>query len=250
MREKKALYVNWGGLGDHLSFSTLPEIFTNLGYDFYINERSSFRSQEIYDLIWGTNPYVKGLTSINGNCGHLPNWGVEDTVEFDKTLSMHSNIEKIYGLTPSNNFPKLYYKPNNLKQYNDYVLIDLNAFSVADYPHDIKVILDYLDTLKDEKLVCILPESSYGKTVVDLDNIGTIEKIKTSNIFNYADLIYSCKKFVCLWSGGAHLAVSIKHNFKNELIIDCLKVKNLGPTDWGELNKSFFWYDNVNYIIC
>jgi hypothetical protein len=250
MIEKKILYVNWGGLGDHLAFSTLPEIFTNLGYDFYINEKSSFRSQEIYDLVWGTNPYVKGLTSENANCGHIPNWGVNIPVEFDKSLSIHSNIEKIYGINPTNNFPKLYYKPNNLKEYNDYVLIDLNASSVADHSHDINVILNHIDFLKDEKLICVLPESSYGRTVVDLSHIENIKKITTSNIFNYVDLIYSCKKFVSLWSGGAHLSVSIKNDFKNDLIIDCLKVKDLGPSDWGESNKSFFWYDNVNYIIC
>lgn len=250
MSNKKVLYVNWGGLGDHLSFTTLPEIFSNIGYEFYINDKSSFRSQEIYDLVWGTNPYVKGLTAMNGNCGHLPNWGVDGTVEFDKSLSMHSNIEKIYGFTPINNFPKLYYNPNNLTEYNDYVLIDLNASSVADHSHDIGIIINHISSLKNEKLICILPESSYGKSIVDLKTIENVIYIQTKDIFHYVDLIYSCKKFVCLWSGGAHLAVSIKHHFKNELLIDCLKVKNLGPSDWGEDNKSFFWYDNVNYIIC
>ena len=250
--EKKILYVNWGGLGDHLSFTTLPEIFTNLGYEFYISDKSSFRSQEIYDLVWGTNPYVKGLTSENANCGHLPNWGVQELVVFNPSKSMHSNIERLYGVSGYCNYPKIYYTPKNIPQYNDYILLDLNAFSVADHPHDINKIMDYLESLKNQKVLYVLSESSYGRSIIDVSKINefNFKPIKTENIFDYVNLIYSCKKFVSFWSGGSHVSSSIKHFYKNELEIDCLKVTSLGPPNWGITDKSFFWYDNVNYILC
>lgn len=252
MKDKKILYVNWGGLGDHLSFSTLPEIFTHLGYDFYINDKSSFRSQEIYDLVWGCNPYVKGLTSENANCGHIDNWGVGTPVVFDKSMSMHSNIERLYGISGDCNYPILYYTPKNIFEYNDSIVLDLNAFSVADHPHNINKIMEYIQSLESKKVFYILSDSSYGRSIIDVSTIReyNFTPIKTKNIFNYVDLIYSCKKFSSFWSGGSHIAASIKHRYKNELEIDCLKVANLGPSDWGINNKSFFWYDNVNYIIC
>ena len=50
-----------GGLGDALQFSTLPEEFYKQeGRKTYIVEDAPFRNQEIYDLVWGKNPYVLG----------------------------------------------------------------------------------------------------------------------------------------------------------------------------------------------
>ena len=46
VREKKILYVNYGGLCDHLVFSTLPEMCNKNGYDFYL----SFREFEAKNL--------------------------------------------------------------------------------------------------------------------------------------------------------------------------------------------------------
>ena len=50
-----------GGLGDSLQFSTLPEEFAKQkGRKTYIVPDAPFRNQEIYDLVWGKNPYVLG----------------------------------------------------------------------------------------------------------------------------------------------------------------------------------------------
>ena len=47
----------FGGLGDNLQFSTLPEeFFKQQGRDTYIVSETTFRNKEIYDLVWGCNP--------------------------------------------------------------------------------------------------------------------------------------------------------------------------------------------------
>jgi uncharacterized protein YpmS len=165
---------------------------------------------------------------------------------------MHQNIEKLYGVNTNYNYPKIYYTPKNLPEYNDYIVLDLNAFSVADHSHNIEVIMNYIETLRGKKVIYVLSESSYGRSIIDISNLNdyNFESIKTENIFNYVNLIYSCKKFVSFWSGGSHIAVAIKSMYKNELEIDCLKVSSLTSSDWGITDKSFFWYNNVNYIIC
>ena len=62
-----------GGLGDSLQFSTLPEEFhKQQGRDTYILENAPFRNPEIYDLVWGENPYVKGKKSGTRNAGDIP----------------------------------------------------------------------------------------------------------------------------------------------------------------------------------
>lgn len=251
---KKILYVKWGGLGDHLQFSTLPELFTKKGYDFYISDKSDYRDFSHYDLIWGENPHVKGITSEEANCGHVENWGIpsEKEVQFNPDLSIHKNIENLYDLEGDSNYPKIYYKPNNIEEYNDYIFIDLNAASVADHSHDKDVIINHINNLKGEKVIYSLTESSYGKSVIDYDFLNQLgfTPIKTEGIFNYTDIIYSVKKFVCLWSGGSHLATSIKKSHKENLEIDCLKVDMNPGSGWGEKDKSFFWYDCINYIYC
>jgi hypothetical protein len=252
-KDKKILYVKWGGLGDHLQFTTLPEEFSKYNCEFYLSDKSEYRSKEIYDLVWKTNPYVKGISSENPNCGHLENWGkpIHQQVAFEKNISMHRNIEKIYGIDSNSNYPKIYYKPKNLIEYNEYILIDLNAYSIANYQHNLNIIKEYLSLLKNNNILYILPQSSYGKSIINPEDFNYLnfKYIKTNDIFNYTDLIYSCKKFVCLWSGGSHVAVAIKKHYKNNLEIDCFKV-DTGLKDWGSIDKSFFWYDNINYIPC
>jgi hypothetical protein len=250
---KKILYVRWGGLGDHLAFSTLPEEFSKHNFEFYISDKSEFRSQEIYDLVWGTNPYVKGFTSEEPNCGHLENWGclTREIIEFDPNISMHKNIESFYEIDSNSDYPRIYYKPKDYIEYNDYILVDLNSSSISNFNHNLNIISEYISSLKNEKVLFIFSESSYGNMIINSDNFNdyNFKHIKTNDIFHYVDLIFSCKKFICLWSGGAHVATSIKKYYKNNLEIDCLKV-DTGIKNWGTTNKSFFWYDNINYIPC
>jgi hypothetical protein len=250
MSNKKILYVNWGGLGDHLAFSTLPEIFTNLGYEFYISNTSIFRDPKAYDLIWGCNPYVKGMTSEPPNCGHTENWGVKEPVVFQHDLSTHRNVERIYGVDNNNDYPKIYYTPKKIEEVKDYIIVDLNSVTIREYPVDnIKAhLLQYVG----QKILVILT-NTYSSLVVD-DNFFNelnVEFITTKDIFHYTDLIYSCKKFICVWSGSAVLSPAIKHHFNNDLEIECFKKINDDkcPPNWGTIDKSFSWYANINYIM-
>ena len=61
-----------GGLGDALQFSTLPEEFyKQQGRETYLLDGASFRNKEIYDLVWGCNPYIKGVMDGEWNAGDL-----------------------------------------------------------------------------------------------------------------------------------------------------------------------------------
>ena len=69
----------WGGLGDNLQFSTLPELYDKLGYEVYVSNNNKVRNKEIYDLVWGENPYIKGViddnegTVVGSNSPEWPN---------------------------------------------------------------------------------------------------------------------------------------------------------------------------------
>ena len=62
-----------GGLGDNLQFSTLPEQFAlQQGRDTYVWDRAFFRNPEIAQLVWGTNPFIKGVKGGQWNAGDIP----------------------------------------------------------------------------------------------------------------------------------------------------------------------------------
>ena len=64
------IYEQYGGLGDNLQFSTLPELYSNNGFDVYIHTESKVRNSEIYDLVWGINPYIKGKKNGDSKAGN------------------------------------------------------------------------------------------------------------------------------------------------------------------------------------
>lgn len=52
--DKIIIYQPWGGLGDNLQYSTLPELFNEKGIKCYIHVDNSTRNDnEVYDIIWG-----------------------------------------------------------------------------------------------------------------------------------------------------------------------------------------------------
>ena len=72
--KSKIINIDFGGLGDHLQFSTLPEEFFKKykkKVKTYIFENSSFRNKEIYDLVWKKNPFIYGISKSKPNSGHL-----------------------------------------------------------------------------------------------------------------------------------------------------------------------------------
>jgi len=116
-----------GGLGDQLQFSTLPEEFyKQQGRETYLMDGATFRNKEIYDLVWGCNPYVKGVKEGERNAGDLPEMDVSEC----KTGNWISNWELLHGLTPTNIRPKIYYQPKKMEEFYGSILVDLSSITI------------------------------------------------------------------------------------------------------------------------
>ena len=106
MNEKIIISSHYGGLGDNLAYSTLPEeFFKQKGIKISFSKFAHFRNKEIYDLVWKKNPYVffkvKKKNTIN----------INSTTRFLKKYNVIQNYEKIHGLDVRNKYPKIYYTP-------------------------------------------------------------------------------------------------------------------------------------------
>jgi hypothetical protein len=240
---KKIIKIDYGGLGDHLQFSTLPQAFHKLGYQTYISSQSSYRNSEIYDLVWGKNPFIVGVTDESPNCGHVGSFTFPN-----KDLSINRNWEILSGivepLNESNSaYPEIYYQPQNKTEYENALVIDINAFSLPDV-YNFDKMQDFINQIIHEnrfsKIYYINPNNTkYSRVNRTLNLNSDITYVNTSNIFEYCDIIYSCKHFICLWSGSSVLSSAIKHKYKQDLIISCFS---------NNVDKTFYWFDNIDYI--
>jgi len=171
--DKIILEQSWGGLGDNLQFSTIPEVAHDKGIDVYISNKNAYRDEDIKKLVWELNPYIKGFTDEPSNIGEY--------TDFGESYNIIMNWErKIFG-EYYNDSPKLYYKPNILDEFLDKIVIDSNAISS---PIDFtRIIEKYEDA--------ILINSSHPNRQIKL----------TASIFEWVDVIFSAKKVICQYSG-------------------------------------------------
>jgi hypothetical protein len=214
---KKILWQPWGGLGDNLQFSTLPEKFSQLGYEVYISNKNAYRNSEIIDLVWKLNPYVKGISNEQFNIG--------DTSTYRRIHSGKSiiyNQEACHGIEPENEIPKIYYKPKKINEFKDVVFVDLSAkSSIPVKPEDCKIVVPSFSNKVD----------NHKDVDFQYDN-----KIDIQSIFHFCDLIHSCKYFYCSFSGQAVLSSAIDK--KNTTVFIRKEWKNI---DWC--------FPNLNYEV-
>jgi hypothetical protein len=190
---KIIIKVEFGGLGDHLFHSPLPRLLKENKYatEVFLSSESSFRSQDIYNFVWKDNPYLDGISSESPTKIVNPNPKVGNIMNIIAACYGVNNIE--YEITPEiySNF-----KVDNAFKDNSY--LDLNyisfvgAFSILDEIEIIKKMKDYILVNPKKYLLPFIGQ----------------RYIKTRNFNHYISLVFSCKSFACLTSGGASVSAA------------------------------------------
>lgn len=208
----KILYQPYGGLGDNLQFSTLAERFSEIGYDFYISDKNVYRNNEIYDLVWGLNPHVKGVSTNDPNIGSM------HILQKNQGESIIYNWEYTYGFEPINRTPKIYYKPNLIEEYKDIIFVDISSISLN--PIEINEISDIIPESVLQYKIAI---PNFLNSISNQNNHKILQYnkkdmiIDIKSIFHYCDIIHSCVWYVCSFSGGSLLASAL--NKQNTICI-------------------------------
>ena len=191
MNSKKIIIEQvYGGLGDNLAYSTLPEMAHKLGFEVYVSNHNIYRNLDIKRLVWDINPYLKGYTEERGNLNYFFSPNPINTLfpildRWNYNLNIIQNIEyQIFGLY-NNEYPKLYYRPNLIEELSDKIIIDPNSISTN---------IDF---------VSILNKYNKENLITLNQNINDIENISSNSIFEWVDMITSSKEFICAYSGGS-----------------------------------------------
>ena len=218
----------WGGLGDNLQFSTLPELYSKMGYNVYISSSNAFRNSEIYDLVWKLNPFVKGISDKPANVG------CEGIDVFGG--SHMRNIELCNGLTNGyRKYPVVYYTPKLIPELKGCVLYDATATSFPASDLELKASF--------ESVFRKYPDAKTLK--VNFTNIKTRDTpyfkhdlYTVNSIFDLCDAIHSCQVFVADDSGSLVLASALKQDSSAPEVFSFYRP--------GRQPQSAFKFDNVS----
>lgn len=218
-REKIVLKHTYGGLGDNLSQSTLPEVYTNMGYDVYLHVDQEYRNDGVKQLM-ELNPFIKGYSSrpVTTNIDLAIYEGKYPFTSPNKNYI--SRLEYATFGQSFNNYPKIYYKPNFIEEWKDKVFVDFDSVTIQD--HDIDKFMGVAQT-RHANLV--------------INKVDYTPK----DIFEYIDIIYSCDRFLCTYTGSMVLASAI-----NRRNVDCY----IGQY-WIDIIRHggyCYHFDNVDYI--
>lgn len=237
----------WGGLGDNLQFSTIPEMaYRQFGTKcVWVSNHNVYRNSEIKKLVWELNPYIAGFTDEDSS---LPEYHINGRLEHIEA------VEKGFGLQPCSKYPKIYYDSNeeNKHLYFNKVFIDLTSSKDNILSRDFTIknnINSFLKKMKDENIpinIVVFENIKNTNTFkenryVDYDMfLKNVSYFNIKNIFEYCDMIKFCRMFVS-FSGGQALASAIKCNNDSPEIISFNRKQ-------AYRNKMYI-FKNVKYII-
>ena len=247
---KIIIYQFWGGLGDNLQYSTLPELFSKKGYDVYIHSNNASRNPEIADLVWRKNPYIKGIINEVPNAGECKNiyWPPTEQNEY----FIH-RIELSHGVERSNFYPKIYYIPQIIPELNNDIIIDLTGSSVVLEPHKYIEFIDYFTPLiinKNKNIKIITFEKIQQNPIFEdaynylKKKIPNIEYLKVNSLIHYCDIIKSCDTVIIVNSGINSLSSAIKQDEPTPHILCYYFYSHFS----NEQMKGYYYYKNIEYF--
>lgn len=237
----------WGGLGDNLCFSSLPERYSEIGKEFYVSSTNIVRNPEIHELVWKNNPYVKGVTDSRPNVGAYINskyW--RDYKPYGNNMVEY--IDTAHGFAPKNKYPSVYYKNKNIDVLHGKTLISLS--SIKDTYDEVRV-EQYINSIigsNDDVYVInyVNKDSILQHDLFNLKhktyNFKNGNMYNVTNIFDLCDAIKSCSRFITMYTGTAVLSSALNHN-KN------IKCDVIAPNKLRNkiLDGKLYYYDNNEY---
>ena len=206
----------YGGLGDALAYSNLPELSQNQsGSSFYLSTLYKPRNDEILELVWGQNPFVTGWAKGPAKLGFLK--GYRPTADGN----FISDLELSNGFQPENKRPKVFYPPSLVSGFTETFLVDLSSVTVSRGKFALpSEVLEQEILRLGEKYVFVLPKRLY-RAVTEFFPSALIRDnvVEVTNLFEYCDLLASSKGLLGVQSGAISLGVAmLEYNPNLQLI--------------------------------
>ena len=223
------------GLGDSMSYRTLPKILTEQGHEVWLREpRLGWNNAEIRRLLWDRDPDVAGFTTdlpstFKRYGDHEPRWYPSWTL----------GMESIYGCKPTNHWPSLPWEPKLNYEWEGKVFADVRSSS-QEFPRE--VIEEYVAKVGwqlgfDPASVVVL-ESAYSAPL-GRDALMNNPRLFISGLEEMASAIASCAIMLTVESGTQPFASAVKGARATPLVCSLFTV--------AQHSDAIFVFDNVIY---
>jgi hypothetical protein len=200
--KKIILDIEYGGLGDWLIYTSLPRLLKKkYNVDFYLSAKSlkQLRNIDTFKICFESNPFFMGVSDDNDVYKFRIFSRDKSMANFffdTKGMNAVEVLERQFDVLDKS-IPEVYYKPKILKGYENTILVDKNYITgkASGWLYDNDVF--------DREVARFFDEKSNVQYVIP----------SKQNIFYYADMIFSCKRFITVLSGGAALASCFQKEF-------------------------------------
>jgi hypothetical protein len=230
----------WGGLGDNLQFSTLPELYARQNVGFYLSSRNKCRNAEILSTVWAGNPYVKGILNESANIGAITNESRLGGYRID--IPFIARIEMAHGFKPAGKFPVIYDVPDLREELFGKVLIDLSSVSEQGCGDSLlrflQCTLAWYKLRHEDLLQIRFLNYSSQKGLVFND----IPFVDVGSLRDYASVLYSVSSLITVHSGAQSLAVAVRSIPGARLVKIYCSVPSM------QFNCRNYIYEDVNYF--
>jgi hypothetical protein len=222
IKQQIVLQVGYGGLGDNLFLSHIPQIAkeTSDVRGVFISTHSVFRDAAYKQLIWESNPYVDGFVDepgfeivgpharrVRGSLldHYLLKVGLDNRISYlEPGCNLLDQYMLALGLDDGLRFhePKIYQEIPRRSEYQNVVLYDPNYITNVG-----RISAEAVsEFFKREGMPVNAQLQPYGNSI-QLQEIT--DRISTASIVDFCSLIVSCKALYCLMSGTATLAAAL-----------------------------------------
>jgi len=231
------------GLGDNLLYSTLPRLYAERGTEVLVSQRPGCRNREIQNLVWEQNPYVKGFTphiatvpdGIDSE-GAMTNAIIAEAKRYKSPVTA---VERLHGFTTSGQYPEVHYKPTLREEWASKVVCDPSSMSIHLTEGRFTRFIDWCCSwygLHQSSIVVVKSQFSGAGT----SRLPGNARYRVSGIHEYADIILSCKMFLCIHSGGAALASALLRDDAEKVVV---------VTDEISFDSKCFTFPNLRFFV-
>lgn len=201
-----------GGLGDLSLYTTLPERFTKLGYEVYLDQDNVARNDDIYNLLWSHNPYILGTSDKKPKIGYTNQGRFYDVANRFPIGSIEA-MERAHDLSPPYSLaPKIYYEPQKYTiDLSQHVLVDMSAVSSILGGQGVQDLLGKMgERFLGSPFAWVIFPDGIAKQPgqYEAGEMGSV--IQMNSIFEYVDAMASCRAIVCSEAGSQALAAAVR----------------------------------------
>ncbi|HEY5220742.1 MAG TPA: hypothetical protein VIJ29_01145 [Candidatus Paceibacterota bacterium] len=188
----------YGGLGDHLTWSSIPKlVYEKYGVKMGISKSSEFRSNNIREFVWGKNPYTY-VSDEPGKSYGSSNYGGETYNEIN---------QRLFGV--EGELFNLYYAPKERPEVKNKTVCDFTFASAGVQGYEKQEFWDSLVTyLRSQKGQLMLICREENDLISFVKKTLGLEVVYYHSIEELADLIHSAENRIFLGSGARSLAAA------------------------------------------